>query len=312
MKIIIALALGILSSVALAATDSCKFNGYSRATILQREASITEALRDNDASQFADDAHLPLIINLKNGTHIITTTKQLTASFDKIFVATDRTTLANQLEQQATQVICRSEGVGLLNGNLWLDPNDLKLMTVNSGAIPHTLITSDQPYGYAVQPITSQKVLEQFAKLYNKLHHTKTIDGPALFVVRISDHMYQLNSEDNSGVIRLYYADVNNTGQKDYILVYEQQGSLNTDVVRFIGRAKGNSLQPLNLKQLIRRTYHINNDRWYLFHSSPFITTKGLTYLSYKNNGVTCTYLWKGHTISLVSKDSKDCISRKP
>ena len=219
--------------VVFGATNYCQLNGYSASEIYHRESAIAQALKDDEPSHFADQVHYPLRIDLNEGTHIVTTANQLERSFAKIFTPADRLKIVDRLNQQPKKVICRSEGVGLLDGGLWLNPNDLKLMSINHGVIPHTHIVADQPYGHAIQAITSHKVLKNFVKLYNQLHHKKVIDGSALFIVKISPHMYQLNAEDNSGVIQLYYADINNSGQKDYILVYEHQGTLHTDLIAY-------------------------------------------------------------------------------
>ena len=299
----------ILSTVTFGSTNYCKLNGYSASRIYHQESAIIKALQNNNAAELVDQVHYPLRINLANGSYLVTTPSQFIHTFDKLFTPADRTKIAFQLSLQPKQVICRSEGVGLLNGGLWLNPNTLKLMSINYDVIPHTDLKPDQPYGHAVKPITSPQMLKQFVKLYNKYQQTIGVDHPLFFITKVSPHIYQLSAKDNSGTIQLYYADINNSGQKDYILVYEKQGSLHTDHIQYIGYTHGNSLQPLQLKKLIYQTYSVKADHWYLFHSTPFLTTRGLTYLNYSSNGVICTYLWKAYTIRLVSRDNKNCIT---
>lgn len=294
----------------LASNDSCMMNGYSRAAIYAREAQIVKAIRSNNNQMLVSLIHFPLQINLKTGSRSIQSAQDFLRFQRNIIVPQDAKIVINHLARNPQDVICRADGVGLLNGGIWLSPNSLKIMTLNSNAIPNTRITPNKPYGKPIPSITNKKILTQFATLYNKMRHDKVIDGSALFVTRISNHMYQLNSEDNTGTINLYKADINNNGKLNYILSYDHQGSLNTDGIRFIGEIHGNKLIPINFQHTIKHNFHIDMSKWYLFHSVPFLTNKGRTYMNYQSDGMTCTYVWKNKTISLINNDSIDCVNK--
>lgn len=306
-----AFALLLLAPIAFSAPiDSCQTNGYSQQKIHERIESIAEAMQDNDAELFSEQVSLPFTVNLKSGKHVFISITQVENDFEKIFSTADRQRLAKQLSQPKQPLICRSEGVGLLNGGIWLAPNDLGIMSINASIIPHTQLLADKPYGQAIAPITSQQELATFAKAYNALLQQKMVRGSKLSVIKNNTAGYQLNADDNSGNITLYNADINNSGVRSYVLCYDNQGSLRTDRIRFIGVPSQSHLIPITIYPLINRTFHIDGSRWYLFHNTPFLTFKGLTYLNFRNRGVVCTYLWKGHSIRLVSKADQQCIVR--
>ncbi len=302
------LALFITGIASATTNDSCQMNGYSRPAIYAREAQIVKALRTGNNKQLSQLMSYPLQINLTNGTHTIKTPEEFLKFQKKLIVEQDAKTVINHLTKAPHDIICRADGIGLMNGGLWLSPYNLKIMTVNKEAVPNTQLLSNKPYGQGVSGITNKAILTEFARLYNQMRHDNTIDGAALFVVKIGPNAYQLDSEANEGTINLYRADIDNSGTDSYILSYDNQGSLNVDGIQFIGKIDDNKLVPLDFKKALKHNFHIDTDQWYLFHGTPFLTRKGETYMNYVNNGMVCTYVWKNGTIKLIARDSVDCM----
>jgi hypothetical protein len=299
-----------LLTTAFSAENSCQMNGYSIQTIQTIEANIVKAIKTQDTKRLASMVQYPLTIYLRAGKVSIMSAKIFIKLEPKMIVKRDADRLIKQLTQHPRNYICRSDGIGLINGGIWLSPNNYKIISINNAAIPNTTLTPDVPYGHSIAAITNKQTLEQFAKLYNKLHDAKVIDGPALYINQISNNYWVLNSDTNQGTINLYKTDINNTGVPKYILSYDGQGSMGTDGVQFIGTIKKDKLIPLSLNKALRRNFHIGREEWYLFHGTPFLTAKDKVYMNYTNRGVTCTYLWKGNNISLVSQDSHNCIHK--
>ena len=107
-------------------------------------------------------------------------------------------------------------------------------------------------------------------------------------------------------------AFINNSGDAKYILSYDSQGTMHTDNVSFIGALQGSAFQPVSLSDAITHNFHLKMSNWYYFHSDPFLTLRNhLVYMNYSDNGLTCTYLWKGSTMSLINTQQSNCYSRK-
>lgn len=290
---------------------ACQFQGYSLQKIRDREAQIVKAIRDSDNKLMVNLIDYPLTIFLPTGKRIVNNPQEFLKFQSQIITASDAELVMNKLTKNPDNVICRANGVGILGGGIWLTPYSLKIKSVNSIAIPNTKLTPNEPYGNPVPAISDKNKLNEFANIYNNYYHLSPADGPALFVIRITQYGYQLDSEENEGNIELYYADINNDGTPEYVLSYDDQGSMGTDGIRFVGQMKNGTLIPMNLNKLIFNNFHIKLDKWYLFHGSPFLTEHGSIYMNYTNNDVKCTYLWKGDKITLINQDSSHCLTPK-
>lgn len=291
-----------------ARVDSCRMNGYSNRVISSKEAAIANALAQQNPKALSQQINYPMSIRLSSGQRTINSPQEFLKYHDQIFVEQDAKRLVQELQKHPKDYVCRSDGIGLMNGGIWLSPNNYKISSLNDAAIPNTKIKADIPYGRPIPAITNKQTLQRFAQLYNKLHHDKVIDGPALYIDRIAPQMWTLNSAFNQGSINLFKADINNDGTPEYVLTYNNQGSMGTDGINFIGAIKNNHLVPLKFFEILKKNFKVDREDWYLFHSTPFLTSSGLVYMNYQSNGTRCTYLWKGRKIKLITQDSAHCI----
>ncbi len=300
--------LSFYSTCSIASHDSCTINGYSRAQITARETQLLAAFKDRDTAALVNWIDYPLLINLKSGTRTIATPQAFLKLKDAVFAARDVTSIAAQLTHYKGDVICRADGVGLIQGGMWLSPFNLKIKTLNRNAIPHTILTVDQPMGHPIHSLTDRAALAQFAQQYNALQHESLRVIATQGGGSVQHKVYQLHSQSH-GYLNLYKADINNTGTPKYILVYMDQGSIHADGIVFIGLMHNQKLIPIHFENVIQRNFHIDLSKWYIRYATPFLTYRKWVYLNYLNNNVTCTYLWKDQRMTLITQDRVNCIA---
>lgn len=119
------------------------------------QAAVIDALQQNNIQKLSKLFHYPLRINLRSGTRSIISSGALIDASKQLFTPEAKKSLIKNLQMNTTP-IHRSNGIGLADGNIWLDPQDCKIMALNAAAIKGTNITPNPLYGSAIKPIYSQ------------------------------------------------------------------------------------------------------------------------------------------------------------
>lgn len=126
---------------------------YCDSSIINKEKNaLIQALQKGDIKRLSPLFYYPLRINLEKGTRSITSANQFHKASKKLLTPKAIATLIRLLQSKSSY-ICRSNGIGLAGGEIWLDPSHYKIMTLNANAITGTHITASPLYGSAIKPI---------------------------------------------------------------------------------------------------------------------------------------------------------------
>ncbi len=119
------------------------------------QTAVINALQQNNIQKLSSLFQYPLRINLKNGTRGIASSEAFIKASKQLLTPAAKKSLIENL-QIKTAPIERASGIGLANGNIWLDPQSCKIMSLNADAIKGTDITPNPLYGSAIKPIATQ------------------------------------------------------------------------------------------------------------------------------------------------------------
>jgi len=216
-----------------------------------------EGLVNEDVARLVPLLQFPIRINAQNSRVV-----ENAAEFKQLSPSLFQSATFQKLKAQpfsASHVVCRNDQVGLANGALWanLQYGQLKTMAINLG--DQTTLQPAAFQGIVIAPMTSS---QQFK----------------LFTQHVPSYRYTMHRS------HVYHADINNDGQKEWVVVSTCGGSLCTSQIQAIYNAQ---FKPMSLKPLM-------HTRQYLQLAKPFLTqADGVVYFSFMTQTPEADYRYR-------------------